>query len=104
MDPEKKIPPIPEEVLRDDAARPIVCCWNSDKRVTMSVQIPDDWEDPGLWGILLAGLMDRVIDAYSKRLPDRTVGAIKRRIVGVFTDETDKPPDKPSARYLFNQN
>lgn len=101
---EEKAPLIPEEVLKDSGPLPIACCWRmSNGDFAMAVRIPDEWVDPGAWGVLFADMVRNVVKAYGPLLPDRTEDAIEKRIVGMFQAEIKRPTGAPSGHIVTPQ-
>src|SRR5438067_9244453 len=57
---------IPEEALTDPKSREILRAWVANEALHVSLFIPDEWEDPGHWGVALADVTRHLADAYHK--------------------------------------
>ena len=57
---------IPPEALTDPNRRELLRAWVANGELHASLFIPDDWPEPGHWGVVLSDVMRHVADAYRK--------------------------------------
>ncbi len=55
---------IPKEALDDPKSRELLRAWVAHQALHVSLFIPDEWEDPGHWGVALADVIRHLADAY----------------------------------------
>lgn len=68
--------------------------WVANEGLHVSLWIPDGWQDPGHWGIVLTDVMRHLADAYQKSQgidPKTTIARIHEMMQAEITSPTDKP-------------
>src|SRR5512133_1711499 len=86
--------PIPPEAITDPNGGEILRAWVAHEALHVSLRIPDEWEDPGHWGVALADVMRHLADAYQKSqgvAPQVTIARIQEMIAAELASPTDKP-------------
>lgn len=85
---------IPKEALADPDSREVLRAWIANEGLHVSLWIPDAFEDPGHWGIVLTDVMRHLADAYQKSqgvAPEQTIARIQEMIEAELKSPTDKP-------------
>ena len=85
---------IPPEALTDPNCREILRAWVAHQDLHVSLWIPDEWEDPGHWGVALTDVMRHLADAYQKSqgvAPQVTIARIREMIAAELSSPTDTP-------------
>ncbi|HWX23200.1 MAG TPA: DUF5076 domain-containing protein [Candidatus Binatia bacterium] len=83
---------IPEEALTDPNSRELLRAWVANEALHVSLFIPDEWEDPGHWGVALADVTRHLADAYHKSQgvdPKQTIRRIQEMIAAELAAPTD---------------
>jgi hypothetical protein len=94
---ELEIPPAAEE---DPSAFEIVRVWGAKREQHVSL-FWDLWEDPAIWGIMLADLAGHVANAlHQERGLDRK--KVLSEIRSMFNKEMNAPTDSPEGK-VFNK-
>lgn len=79
---------VPELLQHDQAATAIAGVWrSSDDRIHTQIVPPQEWDDPAVWGIVLADVVKHLVKQYSVLHPSRSKTAIQNRIVHMLNDE-----------------
>jgi hypothetical protein len=87
--------PIPHPAPGDANARELVRVWDSGGTQPVSLS-PLLWEDPGIWGIVLADLAQLIAEAYGKSGQMNSAAALAR-IKGGFDAEWEFATDAPKG-------
>ena len=90
---------IPEEALSDPNSREVLRAWVANEGLHVSLFIPDAWEDPGHWGIVLADVIRHLADGYQKGQgvdPKLTIA----RIQEMMSAELGSPTDTPTGGFV----
>ena len=85
---------IPEEARSDPSSREVLRAWVANEGLHVSLFIPDAWEDPGHWGIVLTDVIRHLADAYQKSQgvdPKLTIARIREMIAAESASPTDTP-------------
>jgi len=85
---------IPPEALSDPNSGEVLRAWIANEGLHVSLRIPDEWEDPGHWGIVVCDLMRHLADACQKSQavdPKLTIQRIQEMIAAEFASPTDTP-------------
>ena len=85
---------IPPEALTDPNGVEILRAWVAHEGLHVSLRIPDEWEDPGHWGVALTDVMRYLADAYQKSqgaASQVTIARIQKMIAAELASPTDKP-------------
>ena len=85
---------IPPEALADKNSGEILRAWIANEGLHVSLRIPDEWEDPGAWGIALMDVMRHLADAYQQTQgvdPQVTIARIQEMISAEQSSPTDTP-------------
>src|SRR5258708_7020378 len=85
---------IPKEAFADPNSREILRAWVANEALHVSLLIPDEWEDPGHWGIALTDVMRYLADAYQQSQgvdPQQTIKRIQEMIAPELASPTDTP-------------
>ena len=83
---------IPKEALDDPKSRELIRAWVANEALHVSLFIPDEWEDPGHWGVALADVTRHLAGAYhsSQGLdPKLTIQRIQQALAAELADPTD---------------
>ncbi len=83
---------IPEDARTDPDSRELLRAWVANAGLHVSLFIPDEWEDPGHWGVALADVTRHLADAYNKSRgidPKDTVKRIQAMIAAELSTERD---------------
>jgi len=83
---------IPKEALDDPKSRELIRAWVANEALHVSLFIPDEWEDPGHWGVAPADVTRHLADAYhsSQGLdPKLTIQRIQQALAAELADPTD---------------
>jgi hypothetical protein len=91
---EKNECPIPPEALTDPNGGEILRAWVANEGLHVSLRVPDEWEDPGHWGIMLTDVMRHIADAYRQSQgvdAQVTIARIREMIEAEFSSPTDAP-------------
>ncbi len=91
---------IPPAAARDRAAVEVVRLWIAGGKQHVTLLI-GAWNEPALWGIVLADLARHVANAFEQQSgadPERTV----LRIRELFDAELDAPTDIPTGVVIGN--
>lgn len=91
---------IPAAARQDAASLEVLRVWiaNQEQHVSLRTAI---WEDPGVWGILLADLARHVVNAYEQEQSINSTDALAR-IRTFFDAELDSPTDLPRGTIVAN--
>jgi len=85
---------IPKEALADPDSREVFRAWIANEGLHVSLWIPDAWEDPGHWGVILTDVMRHLADAYRQSQgvdPQVTIARIREMIEAELASPTDTP-------------
>ena len=85
---------IPKEALADPNGREVLRAWIANEALHVSLCIPDAYEYPGHWGIILTDVMRHLADAYQKSqgvAPGLTIARIQEMIEAELKSPTGKP-------------
>ena len=83
---------IPPEALSDPDRREILRAWVANEGLHVSLWIPDEWEDPGHWGIAISDVIRHLADAYRKSQgvpPERAIARIQEMIAAELSTPRD---------------
>jgi hypothetical protein len=86
--------PIPAEALADKNSGEILRAWIANEGLHVSLRIPDEWQDPGAWGIALMDVMRHLASAYQESHgvdPQVTITRIQEMILAEQASPTDTP-------------
>ena len=85
--------PIPAEALEDPNGGEILRAWVANEGLHVSLNVPDEWEDPGHWGVALSDVIRHLARAYqqSQRVdPKHTIQRIQETITAELASPTDE--------------
>ena len=85
---------IPPEALTDPNGGEILRAWVAHEGLHVTLRIPDEWKDPGHWGVALTDVMRHLADAYQKSqgvAPEVTIARIQEMIAAELASPTDTP-------------
>jgi hypothetical protein len=83
---------IPKEALDDPKSRELLRAWVANEALHVSLFLPDEWEDPGHWGVALADVVRHLADAYHRSQgvdPKLTIQRIQEALAAELADPTD---------------
>ncbi|HVU89376.1 MAG TPA: DUF5076 domain-containing protein [Pirellulales bacterium] len=89
---------IPPAAINDANSRELIRVWAAGGQQHVSLAA-DAWEDPAVWGIVLADLARHAAEAYrqTKGLdPEKTAARIK----ALLDAEWSKPTDEPTGNII----
>ncbi|MBA3393422.1 MAG: DUF5076 domain-containing protein [Deltaproteobacteria bacterium] len=81
--------PIPAAIARDKGARDVLRVWTGGDDNHTIVLRSDEWEDPAVWGMLLADLARHVAASYAEAGADPD--AVLDRVREGFDAEWESP-------------
>ena len=87
---------IPPVAKSDRGATEIARVWAADGTQQVSLR-PDIWDDPFVWGMMLADLAQHVANAY-EQMEGRNRDETLRRIRAGFEAELEAPTDQPTGK------
>jgi hypothetical protein len=90
--------PVPQAAVKDRNSVEIFRVWAVDNTQHVSVNA-GLWEDPAIYGLVLADLAKHITNAYKQRLsrdPQKTL----ERIMAGFAAEMDSPTDTPRGQVI----
>ena len=90
--------PIPQAAVKDRNSVEIFRVWAVDNTEHVSVNA-GLWEDPAMYGLVLADLAKHIANAYKQKLnrdPRKTLA----RIMAGFAAEMDSPTDTPKGQVI----
>jgi hypothetical protein len=85
---------VPKEASADPNSREVLRAWVANGGLHVSLWIPDAWDDPGHWGIMLTDVMRHLADAYQKNQgvdPKLTMARIREMIDAELKSPTGRP-------------
>ena len=86
---------VPDPVVSDTEATAIMGAWlakktdSDDPGMHISLFIPSDWKDPGMWGIVLADFLCHLVRAYGDLNEGVEPSFIQERILDLFNREIE---------------
>lgn len=90
--------PIPDEASETDAAHELMRGWLIDNRLVCSL-FPSAFEDPAVWGVLLADIANHVANALAEcEGADR--GEVLAAIRRAFEVEMKSPTDEHTGQFV----
>jgi hypothetical protein len=90
---------IPDAARSDADSREVMRAWLADSGFHVSLFIPDDWSDPGNWGVAFCDVARHLADAYRQKY-QRDPQDTLRRIHDAFIAELSSPTDTPTGGFV----
>jgi hypothetical protein len=71
--------------------KPYLMLWLDEEGKGCCMLDVETFSEPGIWGVVLADVVEHVSNAYSQRGMDRD--AVRDAVIQLFTMEVDQPTD-----------
>ena len=77
--------------MSTEPKKPYLMLWLDDDGKACCMLDVETFSEPGIWGVVLADVVEHVSNAYSQRGMDRD--AVRDAVIQLFTMEVDQPTD-----------